>query len=105
YPLSQLGETEMPRLDLGPNQNQLNIDFVGLSFGPGEVLRYQYQLEGADQDWSTPSDQRSVNYANLAPGRYRFQVRAVNAEGLASAAPATFTFTVLPPVWRRWGVL
>jgi ligand-binding sensor domain-containing protein/two-component sensor histidine kinase len=105
YSLSQLGETELPRLDLGPNQNQLNIDFVGLDFGPGEVLRYQYKLEGADKDWSVLSDHRSVNYANLAPGRYRFLVRAVNAEGVTSAKPATVAFTILPPVWRRWWFL
>ena len=105
YLLSQLGETEVPRFDLGPNQNQLHIDFVGLSFGSGEVLRYQYQLEGADRDWGQLSDQRSVNYENLAPGQYRFLVRAGNAEGVASAAPATLSFTILPPVWQRWWFL
>ena len=105
YPLSRLGETEVARLDLGPNQNQVNIDFVGLDFGSGETLRYQYLLEGADRDWSSPTDQRSVNYPNLAPGRYRFMVRALNAEGLASTAPAALTFRVFPPVWRRWWFL
>ncbi|HSP63782.1 MAG TPA: two-component regulator propeller domain-containing protein, partial [Pyrinomonadaceae bacterium] len=105
YGVSQLGETTIPEIDLGPNQNQLNIDFVGLEFGAGEVLRYQYRLEGADKDWSVLSDRRSVNYANLAPGRYRFLVRAVNAEGLTSVAPATFGFTVAPPIWRRWWFL
>ena len=105
YPVSQLGETDVPRLDLRPSQNQLNIDFVGLSFGPGEALRYQYRLEGADKDWSPPGVERSVNYANLAPGQYRFLVRAVNPEGLPSVAAATVTFTILPPVWRRWWFL
>jgi signal transduction histidine kinase len=100
-PVSQLGETEAPALLLGPGQNQLSIEFLGLSFGPGEALRYQYRLEGADQDWSQPTDQRQVNYPNLAPGRYRFLVRAVNVEGLVSSQPASVAFTVLPPFWRR----
>ena len=100
-PVSQLGETEAPALLLGPSQNQLSIEFLGLSFGPGEALRYQYRLEGADQDWSQPTDQRQVNYPNLAPGRYRFLVRAVNVEGLVSSQPASVAFTVLPPFWRR----
>lgn len=105
YPLSRLGETNVRPLDLGPNQNQLNIDFVGLDFGSGETLRYQYRLEGADRDWGVLGEQRTVNYANLAPGRYRFLVRAVNDEGLASSAPASLTFTISPPVWRRWWFL
>jgi signal transduction histidine kinase len=80
----------------------VQIDFVGLSFAPGESLRYQYQLVGADRDWSAPTDQRAVNYANLAPGRYRFLVRAVNSDGVASPTPATMMFTILRPVWQRW---
>ncbi|MGH9760895.1 MAG: sensor histidine kinase, partial [Blastocatellia bacterium] len=105
YPISQLGATALPALNLEAGQNQLNIDFVGLNFASGETLRYRYKLEGADREWSPPTDQRSVNYANLAPGRYRFLVRAVNAEGLASAEPAALSFTILPPFWRRWWFL
>ena len=32
-------------------------------------------------------------------------VRAINADGLISQQPATFTFTVLPPIWARWWFL
>src|SRR5262249_8555505 len=39
--------------------------------------------------------------ANLAPGRYRFLARAVNADGVASDA-AGFSFTIMPPMWQRW---
>jgi signal transduction histidine kinase len=104
-PISQLGETDVARLELAPNQNELNIDFVGLSFSPGETLRYQYELEGADEKWSQPEVQRSVNYANLAAGRYRFLVRAINADGVASTTPATLAFIILPPIWERWWFL
>jgi len=105
YPVSELGEVEVSGLELGPNQNQLQMDFFGLSLAAGEVLRYQYKLEGADQDWSVLTDQRSINYASLSPGAYRFLVRAVSAEGLASPTPATVAFTILPPMWQRWWFL
>jgi signal transduction histidine kinase/ligand-binding sensor domain-containing protein len=103
--VSALGEKEMALSDLSANDNQLQLDFVGLNFVPGEVLRYQYKLEGADSDWSAPSEQRTVNYANLAPGRYKFLVRAMNSDEAVSTAPATVTFTILPPVWQRWWFL
>jgi len=103
--ISALGETSIGNLELDPQQRDLQIDFVGLDFAPGEVTRYQYKLDGADQDWSAPTTQRSVSYANLAPGKYRFIVRAVNAAGLNSPAPAVMTFTILPPVWQRWWFL
>ena len=46
--MSALGEAQIALTDLAPDRNQLQIEFVGLSFAPGEVLQYQYQLEGAD---------------------------------------------------------
>jgi signal transduction histidine kinase len=82
------------------------IDFVGLGFAPGEQLRrYQYRLQGVDRDWSPPREQRSVNYASLRPGRYAFQVRALDVAGSISPRPASVTFTVLGPWWQRWWFL
>jgi ligand-binding sensor domain-containing protein/signal transduction histidine kinase len=103
--VSAFGETNIALTDLASDRNQLQIDFVALGFASGEVLRYQYQLEGSDTDWSPLSAQRTVNYASLAPGRYRFLVRAVNADGIASATPATISFTILRPIWQRWWFL
>lgn len=101
-PVSALGETEVAPVELGADKNQLQIEYVALGFSPGEGLRYQHKLEGSDADWSPPSEQRTVNFASLAPGRYRFLVRAVNADGVVSEQPASFAFTILPPVWQRW---
>jgi ligand-binding sensor domain-containing protein/signal transduction histidine kinase len=100
--VSAIGETEVSLPDLPSSQNQLQIDFVALSFAPGELLRYQYRLEGAARDWSAPSEQRTVNFASLAPGKYTFMVRATNSEGVVSSAPAIVRFTILLPFWQRW---
>ena len=101
-PLSELGESQVGPLELTSGQNQVSIDFIGLEFDPGEELRYQHKLEGADRDWSAPSHQRVINYENLAPGSYRFQVRAVTADGVISRDPAIVAFKIPPPLWRRW---
>src|SRR6266853_131337 len=101
-PVSELGETETGRFTLQPSRNQIQVDFVGLGFGSGESLNYQYMLEGADQSWTVPAKQRSVNFASLRPGSYRFLVRALNVNGVPSSTPASLQFTVLPPIWQRW---
>jgi signal transduction histidine kinase len=81
------------------------VEYVGLSFqGEGEI-RYQYKLEGANADWSQPGVLRSVNYGRLAPGHYRFVVRAISKQGLVSADPAVLEFRILPPIWQRWWFL
>jgi ligand-binding sensor domain-containing protein/two-component sensor histidine kinase len=102
--VSALGDADMLLPDLSPGQNQLQIDFIGLSFAPGEVLRYEYMLEGTGRDWGPPTEQRSVTY-RLAPGRYKFLVRAVNSDDVPSATPAVIRFRILRPVWARWWFL
>ncbi|MEW6127674.1 MAG: two-component regulator propeller domain-containing protein [Acidobacteriota bacterium] len=102
YSITELGDTQIEIAELSPSQNKLNIDFFGLSLAVGETLRYQYKLEGAGGDWSEPSTQRNVNFANLRSGSYRFLVRAVGTDGKVSAEPASVTFRILAPIWLRW---
>ena len=99
--VSELGDHEVSELTLAPSERGVAIGFFALTFAAGEHLRYQYRLEGAETDWSPPSTERVVHYSQLAPGRYRFQVRAVTSAGLAGVTPAAMEFVILPPVWQR----
>jgi ligand-binding sensor domain-containing protein/two-component sensor histidine kinase len=101
-PVAQVAQNSVTGLVLQPNQNQVNVNFVALAFAPGESLRYQYRLVGLDTDWSPPTARRSVNYAGLRPGAYKFEVRALNTEGTVSPQPASVAFTILSPIWQRW---
>ncbi|MEK7831850.1 MAG: two-component regulator propeller domain-containing protein, partial [Acidobacteriota bacterium] len=100
-PVPELGLREVRGLEFEPGQGQMQIEFFGFSFDTGAGLRYQYKFEGADRDWSQASQQRTVT-ASLAPGSYRFMVRAVNASGQVSDEPAVVRFRILPPFYRRW---
>ncbi len=95
-----LGQSSLDGLDASAPQSRIEVEFLGISFAPGEVLRFQYRLGRTDDEWSAPTEARSVNYASLAPSRYHFEVRTVTADG-ALGRPATVDFRVLPPVWRR----
>lgn len=103
-PVAELGEAEVPELELAHDQGQVQITFFGLSFAPGDRVLYQYKFEGAGGDWSAPTDQRTVT-ANLSPGRYRFIVRALGADGATTGRPASVSLNILPPLWQRWWFL
>lgn len=105
YSVSPLGQTEVFVPDQSANRNNLQIDFLSISTGADASTRYQYQLEGADSDWSPPTADRSVTLANLSSGSYRFLVRAINSDGVVSEKPAAVSFTVLRPFWQRWWFL
>jgi ligand-binding sensor domain-containing protein/signal transduction histidine kinase len=99
--LGLLGQSQVVMRTLAPEQNHVQIDYFGLSSAPGDQLTYQYVLEGTGAGWSAPGPERSVTYAELAPGSYRFLVRAVGEAGDASPRPASVTFTILAPIWQR----
>jgi len=98
---AELGQRDFPGLELRPGQGNVEIDFFALHFRLGEKLRYQYRLTAVDRDWNQPVESQSAHYARLAPGRYRFEVRAVNDGQLASSQTASVSFRLLAPVWQR----
>jgi ligand-binding sensor domain-containing protein/signal transduction histidine kinase len=99
-PLSALGETRVSGLTLGDDEAQIEIEYAALGLRMGERLRYRYRLEGADAGFAPATLQRTVNYARLAPGRYRFVVEAASSDG-AVGPSASVEFRVLPPFWMR----
>lgn len=81
--------------------DQLQIEYAAPRFAPGDVMQYQYRL-GDSEPWSAPTTQRSVLLAELPAGKQRFEVRAVNGDGVVSETNAILLFEAIPPVWRRW---
>lgn len=99
--LPETGTSVVAPLQLAASRNNLTIDFVGVQFLGEDNLLYQHKLEGADADWSAPAKPRSVSYASLSPGSYRFLVRSRDRNGLISS-PAVFEFRILQPIYLRW---
>lgn len=91
---------ELESLVLGHRENALAFRFaLPLPVAPSQV-RYQYRLDGFDDDWrETPASERSAAYMNLPPGRYVFRVRAADAAGAWSAADREVALRIRPPWW------
>ena len=82
------------------NHQRIVFNFIGVSLAvPGRV-RYRYQLDGYDRDWSQSTDSREAAYTSLSPARYTFRVMASNSEGLWNGAPASVQFEVEPQIWQ-----
>jgi diguanylate cyclase (GGDEF)-like protein len=75
--------------------------FAALTFRHPQQARCRYRLRGLESGF-TVTPMREAKYPLLPPGKYVFEVTCGSAELGWSAVPATYSFEVLSPWWRRW---
>ena len=82
-------------LAVGPEHDAPSPPFTFLFFSQSLQTRFRCRLVGpaGDPGW-TACDAGSIEESELQPGSYTFQVRAVDAEGLADQTPAERRFVV-----------
>ncbi|MEM9052650.1 MAG: two-component regulator propeller domain-containing protein [Bacteroidota bacterium] len=94
-------ETGLPvELELKHNQNYITFDYDGIYFKNPEKVRYQYQLEGVDEEWLPPTKNRSATYSYLPDGSYTFKVRSYQIDNPSGISTESFDFTILPPFYK-----
>ncbi|WP_319799958.1 triple tyrosine motif-containing protein [Flavobacterium sp. N2038] len=82
--------------DFHSNENNVTFCYSVPEYNKYINSEYQYLLEGFQNEWSEWSTKATVNFKNLAPGRYTFKVRAKYANTILEKT-AVYTFTVLKP--------
>jgi signal transduction histidine kinase len=76
---------------------------VGVNVSNPEGVRYRYRLDGVDSGWSEPTALREIDYTNVPPGQFRFQVIASNPDGVWSDKEGGLTLEVEPAYFQtRW---
>ena len=91
-PIPLSGEIRIP-----PGHGKLAIEYTACSMLSSDRIRFRYQLEGFDPDWTTADSHRTAYYTNLPPGRYRFRVIAMDGAAPREKSEATIRF-----FWRPY---
>lgn len=86
-------------LVLPHNSNHLSFVCNGIYLTAPDEVKFRYFLEGSDNSWSPPTKNVISSYSNIPPGSYIFKVQA-SANGKDWSIPVTYSFTILPPVWK-----
>lgn len=94
--------SDLKELNLSYNQNDLRFDYVGLHYGDPLRNKYQYMLEGHEENWVEAGTQRNATYTNLDPGEYVFRVKASNLDDVWNEEGASLRIIISPPFWATW---
>ncbi len=82
-------------------ERDIRINYGSVSLSDPNAVLYQYRLEGSETVWQPLTHETEVHYSALSPGRYSFQVKAIDRFNTWSE-PVELRFTILPPWYRSW---
>ena len=90
-------------IEIGPDEQNVTIEFSTFDFRNHARICYAYRLKGVDKDWVyLPVGQNAAIYNKVSKGNYTFEVKATDENGLWSKYVATFEIHRLPAWWETW---
>lgn len=90
------------KISLPFNNNNINISFTAVNLLNGQGNKYFYRLDTSSNKWQSIGNARQINFSNLSPGAYTFQVKAQTGNGTWSSNSAMLSFTIAAPFWKTW---
>lgn len=94
--------SEADTLRLSYRDAVLTFDYAALEYSAPAKNRFAYRLVGFNNDWFEAGAVRAATFTNLPPGRYTFQVRASNNDGVWNGQGTSLALIIMPPWWRTW---
>ena len=94
--LQAINETDALTLD--HQSNWFSVHFAAADLAVAGQQRFQYRMVGLSQQWiTTGSENASASFTSVAPGSYRFEVKAVAADGSNESVVRALDITITPP--------
>jgi signal transduction histidine kinase len=90
------------QLTLPPKQNAFSLNYAGVVLTEGKELEYAYLLEGAEQHWHEVSNEQSLAYLNLSPGKYILHIKCKSRNGKIIGRERLLYIIMLPAWYQTW---
>ena len=90
------------KFEIGPDSYNIEISFSTLDYWNASRIRYAYKLSGVDKEWNYTNGGNTAFYNRLGKGKYTFQVKATDENGLWSDRVSSISITRLPAWYETW---
>lgn len=87
-------------LQVDYQNNYVGFEFASLDFIAPEKNEFSVRMIGYNDEWDFIGTRRFVEYSNLPPGQYQFQVKASNNAGIWNEKPTTLDIVIRPPFFQ-----
>lgn len=90
------------RLQLDYAQNSIGFRFVTNNYiEPFENL-FRYRMLGFSDEWIDIAQNERATFTNMPPGKYTFEIKAANNDGVWNDVPTAIAVRIFAPYWQRW---
>lgn len=90
------------KIVLNYQEKFFSFDFASMHYSAPEKIEYAYQLVGLDEDWIYSGNRNYASYTNVPPGKYTFQVKATNSDGIWNDQVRSIEIEIIPPYWQTF---
>lgn len=99
-----LNQTSLIELDY--DQNTFSMDITSINYDNPSNIYYSWKLEGFFDKWSEPSENNSIRYTNISPGKYNLRIRTMLLDNKQLLEERSIRIIVKPPFWLTiWAFL
>lgn len=103
--IKQLGTpiNNIDKLKLNYTQNTIRVELVptGEIAGP----KFSWKLEGVDNGWNQPTNDRTITYSNIPNKNVTLRIRLYDNTMSSVIDERTLQIVITPPFWHRWWFL
>lgn len=93
------GNNDKLRADIY-DSGSIRIEFIALSYMEPLKNQYAYRLSGVDNDWVYCGNENRAIYQNLSPGKYIFEVKGANGDGVWNPEISKLEIEIHPPLYK-----
>lgn len=86
-------------ITLKPNENTLRINFLSDNYLSSEKNQYYYRMVDYLDEWENCGNETSLLFANLPWGKYTFEVKTSNNDGVWSSNIARLNIVISKPIF------
>lgn len=101
--ISSLSNNKQHRIYLSSDQSNIEICFSSNSYLEADKNQFSYRMKGLSNNWQLLNrKQKAVQFFDLPPGDYVFEVRASNNDGIWGQDISRLYIHVNPPFFLSW---
>jgi len=87
-------------VDLSFKENSFDIRFAVPEYSFPSKNKFKYRIKESGTEWTDLGTNNFINFFQLAPGRYTFQVIGANSDNTWNLDPTTVVINISTPWWQ-----